>query len=77
MPDPPSDWRPLLGQKVSIRFALTGDPAHPFSEAIGVVGSVDGDGIGASITIFTKRGERVIVRAADVLAAKVFPSTDG
>ena len=73
MAEPPSDWGPLIGRKVSIRYALEGDPEHPFSEAIGMVGSVAGDGAAAIVSIFTKRGERVDVRAADVLAANVFP----
>lgn len=77
MADPPADWRPLLGRKVSIRYALQGDPEHPFSEAIGTVGSVEGEGAEVSITIFTKRGERITLRAGDVLAAKVFPAASG
>jgi hypothetical protein len=73
MAEPPTDWRPLLGRKVSIRYALRGDPEHPFSEAIGTIGAVEGDGADLSVTLFTKRGERVKVRASDVLATKVFP----
>ena len=73
MPEPPDDWRALIGRRVSLRYALRGDPDHPFSEAIGVIGSVEGDGPGASITLFTKKGERLTLRAADVLAAKAFP----
>jgi hypothetical protein len=63
----------LLGRKVSVRYALRADPEHPFSEAIGMVGSVEGEGSDLTISIFTKRGERVEMRAGDVLAAKVFP----
>ncbi|MQA99995.1 MAG: hypothetical protein GEU78_06835 [Actinobacteria bacterium] len=77
MAEPPTDWRPLLGRKVSVRYALRGDPEHPFSEAIGMLGSVEGEGKDAAITIFTKRGESVRMRAADVLAAKVFPPAPG
>jgi hypothetical protein len=73
MAEPPTDWSYLIGRKVSVRYALSGDPEHPFSEAIGMVGSVGGNGAEASVTIFTKRGERVTIRAGDVLAAKVFP----
>lgn len=73
MAEPPSDWGPLIGRKVSVRFALRGDPEHPFSEAIGMVGSVDGEGAAATVSIFTKRGERIDIRVGDVLAAKVFP----
>jgi hypothetical protein len=73
MADPPDDWRPFIGKKVSVRYALKGDPQHPFSEAIGMVASVDDRGTDTSITIFNKRGERIELRVADVLAAKVFP----
>jgi hypothetical protein len=77
MAEPPTDWRPLLGRKVSVRYALSGDPEHAFSEAIGMLASVEGEGGDVSITIFTKRGEGVTMRAADVLAAKVFPPASG
>ena len=77
MPDPPADWRPLIGRKVSIRYALRGDPEHPFSEAIGMVASVEDADEGSTIVIFTKRGKRLAIRAGDVLAAKVFPDPKG
>jgi hypothetical protein len=47
---------------------------HPFSEAIGMVASVDGDGPDALVTIVTRRGESVPVRIADVLASKDVPA---
>ena len=74
MAEPPADWTPYLGRKVSIRFRLAGDPAHPFSEAIGVVSNVTDRPDGArSISIVTRSGDTVEVAVADILAAKVFP----
>lgn len=74
MADPPADWKPHLGRKLSLRFALRGDPEHPFSEAIGVLMSVsEGDSGVQSLQILTRRGETVTVPAPDVLAAKIFP----
>jgi hypothetical protein len=66
-------WPELLGRKVSLRFRLHGDPGHPFSEAIGVVMSVRGEGPDRVLTILDRQGKRVEVRADDVLARKVFP----
>jgi hypothetical protein len=75
MAEPPADWRPNLGRKVSLRYALRGDPENPFSEAIGVLMSVSEDDSGAqSLQILTRRGKTVTVPAPDVLAAKIFPS---
>lgn len=74
MPAPPSDWRPLLGRKVSIRYRLHGDE-YPFSEAIGVLQKVDETPDGrARLEILTTRGDVVTVMSADVLAAKIFPA---
>jgi hypothetical protein len=74
MAEPPADWTPHLGRKISLRFALRGDPEHPFSEAIGVLMSVSEDDSGAqSLQILTRRGATVTVPAPDVLAAKFFP----
>ena len=70
MADPPDDWTPYLGRKVSIRFRLHDDPDHPFSEAIGVVQAVDPSG---SVSIVTRTGTTVTVQATDILAAKIFP----
>jgi ribosome maturation factor RimP len=67
--EPPQDWKPYLGRKISIRFRLHDDPEHPFSEAVGVVASVGDDEL-----MLTKRtGESVVVSTSDILAAKVFP----
>ena len=74
MAEPPADWKPYLGRKVSLRFARRGDPEHPFSEAIGVLMSVSTDDSGAeTITIARRSGETVGILTSDVLAAKIFP----
>jgi hypothetical protein len=65
-----TEWNRLLGRKVSVRYRLHDDPDHPFSEAIGVVMSVEDD----IVQIVTKRGETRSVPIDDVLASKVFPS---
>jgi ribosome maturation factor RimP len=71
--EPPRDWTPFLGRKVSIRFRLEGDPQHEFSEAIGVIQSVtDTDG-GQRIEIVKRRGQVVSVPAPHILAAKMWP----
>jgi hypothetical protein len=67
------DWRGLLGRKVSIRYRLHGDAQHPFSEAIGVVHAVTRIDAAPSVSLLTRRGDRVTVAISDVLAAKVFP----
>ena len=69
-PETPERWRALLGRKVSIRYALAGDPEHPFSEAIGVISAVTDDLV---VTILNREGKPTEVRASDVLAGKVFP----
>ena len=69
----PEVWRKNLGRKTSMRLRLTDDPAHPFTEAIGVVQAVRTDESGAeAIVIVNRRGEQREVRPADVLAAKIF-----
>jgi hypothetical protein len=67
--EPPEDWGPHLGRKVSIRFRLHDDPEHSFSEAIGVIQSVDPD---RSISIVKRDGAVVEVAQLDILAAKIF-----
>ena len=71
-PESPARWRGLLGRKISIRYALAGDPEHPFSEAIGVISGVS-DSDPPTITILARDGERKEIRASDILAGKVFP----
>jgi hypothetical protein len=71
-PDVPARWRALLGRKISIRYALAGDPQHPFSEAIGVISGVS-ETDDPVVTILGRDGNTSEVRASDVLAGKVFP----
>lgn len=65
-------WATLLGQKVSIRYRLHDDPRHPFSEAIGVVMSVEGSEPTERVKIMTRKGVEVTIAAEDVLARKTF-----
>ena len=66
-------WRTQLGRKASMRLRLTGDPQHPFTEAIGVVQAVRTSGDGAPVLVLVdRRGSEREVPLADVLAAKVF-----
>ena len=75
MPSPPADYRPLLGRKLSLRYRLHGDPAHPFSEVIGVLASVAADeNDRETLGVLTKRGETVRVSVPDVVAARVWPA---
>jgi ribosome maturation factor RimP len=68
------EWRNHLGRKVSLRYRLRGDPAHPFSEAIGVIQSVGTDEAGTDkLVILNRRADTVEVPIDDVLAAKLFP----
>ena len=73
--DRPADWGRLLGRKISIRYRLHDDPEHPFSEAIGVVSSVEQSERGTNISILTRRGATVDVADLDIVAVKEFPST--
>lgn len=67
----PEAWERLLGARVTMRYRLGGDPAHPFSEAAGVVRSVGRDDAGAAhVEVVTRRGEVRSVPLADVVAAK-------
>jgi len=69
----PEVWRRYLGRKVSLRYRLHDDSAHPFSEAIGMVASVRSDsGSPAEIHIVNRRGVSSTVPLEDVVAAKVF-----
>ena len=68
------EWGRNLGRKVSIRFKLHDDPAHGFSEAIGVVQSVRPNDAGiVELGILTRRGETRVVPVEDILAVKLFP----
>lgn len=69
----PAFWRAMLGEKVSMRLRNPGDAAHPFTEAVGVVRSVEMLPSGrAVISVVTRRGEVRAAPVADVLVAKVF-----
>jgi hypothetical protein len=70
------EWRSLLGRKVSVRFRAHDDPEYPFSEAIGVVQSVADTGDGARLRMINRKGRSVEIALDDVLAAKVFPSSN-
>jgi hypothetical protein len=73
-PSTAEEWSGHLGRKISIRYKLHDDPAHGFSEAIGVVQSVRPNEAGVSeLGILTRRGETKYVPIEDVLAAKLFP----
>ena len=68
------EWGKNLGRKISIRFKLHDDPAHGFSEAIGVVQSVRPNASGVvELGILTRHGDTRYVPVEDVLAAKLFP----
>ncbi|HYI43965.1 MAG TPA: hypothetical protein VE174_00690 [Actinomycetota bacterium] len=50
------------------------DPAHPFSEAVGMIQSVTSDAEGIdSVTIVNRRGEVSSVPVNDIVAGKFFP----
>jgi hypothetical protein len=59
----------LLGRKVSIRYRTKGDPAHPFSEAIGLVQSVSDTDV---VTIVGRRGKVIEVPIGAFIAGKVW-----
>jgi hypothetical protein len=66
-------WRGQIGRKASMRLRNPGDPAHPFTEAVGVVQSVEPDDRGAvRLKLVTRRGEARVAAVADILAAKIF-----
>jgi hypothetical protein len=73
-PSTPEEWTKHLGRKISIRYKLHDDPAHGFSEAIGVVQSVRPNTSGIpELGILTRQGQTKYVPIRDVLAAKLFP----
>lgn len=69
-----AEWRRTLGRKVSLRYRLRDDPEHPFSEAIGVVQSVNGEGEDLRISIVNRKAEVTVVSLADIEAAKLWPA---
>jgi hypothetical protein len=68
----PEVWRGMLGTKVSLRYRIHDDPAHPFSEAIGFVQSVVTNDADETLTIVNRRGRESKMALADILAAKAF-----
>ena len=65
-----AEFKQNLGRKVSLRYRLHGDPDHPFSEAIGMIQSVEAD----VVEIVNRRGEVSSIAIGDILAAKLFPN---
>ena len=67
------DWKPHLGRKVSLRYKLH-DSDHPFSEAIGVVASIQSEQDGKQVlNVLTRSGETRSVPVDDIVASKLFP----
>jgi hypothetical protein len=72
MPDPPADWAPHIGRKVTMRYLL-GRGDHPHTELVGVLQAVyEGEDGVAMLKVLDKRGETHHLRQADVVAAKIF-----
>ena len=67
------EFKQNLGRKVSIRYRIHDDPAHPFSEAIGMIQSVDSGSGRDVVEIVNRRGEVAAVAIDDIEAAKLFP----
>ena len=56
-----------------MRLRNSGDPTHPFTEAVGVIQSVERDEDGAfRLKLITRRGEARAAAIVDILAAKIF-----
>jgi hypothetical protein len=72
-PHSEADWRRCLGRRVSLRYRLGTPSESPFSEAYGVLASVDRTDAGPALSIFTKKGENKVVPIADIEVAKVLP----
>ena len=69
-----TDLKQNLGRKVSIRFRVHGDTAHPFSEAIGMIQKVTQDDAGVDVVeIVNRRGSVSRVPVGDIVAGKFFP----
>lgn len=67
------EWRSLLGRKVSVRYRVHDDPAHPFSEAIGMVQEVAPDPSGRIvIAIVNRRGVTYRFDMDDLIAGKAW-----
>jgi hypothetical protein len=56
-----------------MRLRNPGDPTHPFTEAVGVIQSVEEDEVGGvRLNLITRRGEARVAAIVDILAAKIF-----
>lgn len=72
MAEPPQDWTPHLGRKVSLRYVLH-DSSVPQTEVLGVVQALSTESDGATvIKVMDKRGQTHVVYQRDIVAAKVF-----
>jgi hypothetical protein len=69
--DSTTDFKQHLGRRVSLRYRVHDDAAHPFSEARGVVMSVETDPGGPNVVILTKKSKRRVVPIDDVITGKV------
>jgi hypothetical protein len=72
-PESEADWRRCLGRRVSLRYRLRDPSERSFSEAFGVLASVDEGESGPVLSILTKRGETKAVPIEDIEVAKVLP----
>lgn len=69
--DSTTDFKQHLGRKVTLRYRVHDDAAHPFSEAIGVVMLVETESGGPNVVILTKKSKRRVVPIDDVITGKV------
>ena len=68
----PAFWRARVGEKVTMRLHNRGDDPDPFTDAVGVIRSVEpGEAGDAVVTILTRRGKARRGRVSDILAAKL------
>lgn len=67
-----------LGERVSVLYAISGDPDHPFSEVTGVLLRVtDAGEAGARYAILRRNGEVVEVTEQSVVKLKLLPPGTG
>jgi ribosome maturation factor RimP len=71
--DSTTDFKKYLGRKVTLRYRLHDDAAHPVSEAVGVVMSVKPESGRERVVILTRGSEHRVVPVDDVMAGKAFP----
>jgi hypothetical protein len=69
----PEVWRAHLGRKASMRLKNPSDRNLPFTEAVGVIQSVELDDDGKPVvTVVSRRGQTRSAPVSDVLAAKIW-----